>query len=69
MVGELLFQVVNIARSTGIDPEAALRATAVRFRDRFTAVERLAAERGIDLRAVGSDAVVALWEELQADSA
>ena len=39
-VGELLFGVVARARQLGIDPEAALRATTARFRDRFTAMEK-----------------------------
>jgi tetrapyrrole methylase family protein/MazG family protein len=34
-VGALLFGVVALARRSGIDPEAALRATTARFRDEF----------------------------------
>jgi tetrapyrrole methylase family protein/MazG family protein len=62
-VGELLFEVVHLARAAGVDPEAALRAIAVAFRDRFMAMERLAAERGIDLRSAGAEAVAGLWAE------
>ena len=36
-VGELLFEVVALARASGVEPEAALRATARRFRARFLA--------------------------------
>ena len=36
-VGELLFEVVALARSYGVEPEAALRATARRFRARILA--------------------------------
>ena len=36
-MGDLLFEVVALARASGVDPEAALRATAHRFRDRFLA--------------------------------
>ena len=68
-VGELLFEAVAVARECGVDPEAALRATAVRFRDRFVALEQLAAARGVDLRTAGSAAVAALWDELQPESA
>jgi tetrapyrrole methylase family protein/MazG family protein len=64
-VGELLFEAVALAREAEVDPEAALRATAVRFRDRFVALERLAAERGVDLRTAGAAAVAALWDEVQ----
>ena len=34
-VGHVLFGVVALARRTGVDPEAALRATTARFRDEF----------------------------------
>ena len=36
-VGELLFEVVALARANGVEPEAALRRTARRFRARFLA--------------------------------
>jgi tetrapyrrole methylase family protein/MazG family protein len=39
-LGELLFGVVARARQLGVDPEAALRATTARFRDRFMAMEK-----------------------------
>jgi uncharacterized protein YabN with tetrapyrrole methylase and pyrophosphatase domain len=34
-VGHVLFGVVALARRSGVDPEAALRATTARFRDEF----------------------------------
>jgi tetrapyrrole methylase family protein/MazG family protein len=49
-VGDLLFAVVGLARHLGVDPESALRASAARFRARFEAVERQAAERGAEVR-------------------
>ncbi|MEY4371493.1 MAG: hypothetical protein RL219_262 [Actinomycetota bacterium] len=66
-VGDLLFAVVNVARHLRIDPESALRAAAHKFRDRFEAVERLAAERGMDLHAasVGLGELDALWDEVK----
>jgi tetrapyrrole methylase family protein / MazG family protein len=45
-LGDVLFSVVNVARHLGVDPEAALRDAAAKFRDRFVAMERLAAGRG-----------------------
>jgi tetrapyrrole methylase family protein/MazG family protein len=62
-LGELLFEVVNLARSAGIDPEAALRATTVAFRERFKALEALAAARVIDLRSAGGEVMGRLWAE------
>jgi tetrapyrrole methylase family protein/MazG family protein len=57
-LGDVLFSVVNVARHLGLDPETALRDAAAKFRDRFVAMEALAAERGetIDDR---------LWDEVK----
>jgi tetrapyrrole methylase family protein/MazG family protein len=68
-VGAALFAVVAAARRADVDPEAALRGTTARFRDRFLAVERRADERGIDLAAAAADAdvVEALWSEAARD--
>jgi tetrapyrrole methylase family protein/MazG family protein len=48
-LGAELFALVDLARRAGVDPEAALRATAARFRSRFATAEALAAERGVDI--------------------
>lgn len=62
-MGDLFFATVNVARHVGVDPELALRAATDKFRRRFERVERMAAERGIEL--VGSDLerLDALWDE------
>jgi tetrapyrrole methylase family protein/MazG family protein len=39
-LGELLFDVANLARNLGIDAESALRETNLRFEERFRALER-----------------------------
>jgi tetrapyrrole methylase family protein/MazG family protein len=57
-LGDVLFSVVNVARHLGVDPEAALRDSAAKFRSRFLAMEALAAGRGEPL----SDQ---LWEEVK----
>jgi tetrapyrrole methylase family protein / MazG family protein len=67
-LGDLLFAVVNVARHLDIDPEAALRAATAKFRDRFMAVERLAAARGADLHSLDLDGLDALWDEVKASS-
>ncbi len=62
-VGEELFRLVDASRRLGVDPEAALRAVAARFRDRFMAAEALAASRGTELASLDRDQVAALWTE------
>ncbi|MFP5318223.1 MAG: MazG family protein [Acidimicrobiia bacterium] len=64
-VGQALFHLVDGARRVGVDPEAALRATTVAWRDRFVRMEGLAAERDVDLRSADPAAVRALWAEAQ----
>lgn len=47
-VGDLLNTAVTVALGAGVDPEAALRGTARRFRERLLAAEALARESGRD---------------------
>jgi tetrapyrrole methylase family protein / MazG family protein len=51
-LGAELFALVDRCRRAQVDPEAALRATAARFRDRFLAAEASAAARGVDIAEV-----------------
>jgi tetrapyrrole methylase family protein/MazG family protein len=51
-LGAELFALVDRCRRAQVDPEAALRATAARFRDRFQAAEAAAAARGVDIAEV-----------------
>jgi MazG family protein len=45
-VGDLLFSVVNLARKLKVDPELALRRSALRFRERVETAARSAEEEG-----------------------
>jgi MazG family protein len=60
--GDLLFVLVNLGRKLGIDPEAALRSASRKFAARFARVERLADEQGVELKALGLDALDDLWQ-------
>ncbi len=59
--GQLLFEAVDRIRRGGVDPEAALRAATARYRDRFMATERAAAEGGFDLGSLDPATVTRLW--------
>jgi MazG family protein len=62
-IGDLLFAVVNLARKVGVVPGPSLERANARFRQRFATIERLAAERGIEVYSAGLDVLDGLWEE------
>ena len=64
-IGDLFFAAVNLARKAGVEPGLALDRANRKFRDRFDALEQLAAERGIDVTAAGLAELDALWEEVK----
>ncbi len=64
-VGDLLFAVVNVARHLGVEPEAALRLAAQKFRRRFEHVEQLAAQRGIELHDADLATLDSLWDHVK----
>jgi tetrapyrrole methylase family protein/MazG family protein len=68
-LGEVLAATVALARAHGIDAESALRGWAARFRDRFVAMEALAAADGVDLGGADPDTVAALWVRARASAA
>jgi ATP diphosphatase len=57
--GDLLFTAMNLARHLGVDAESALRATNVKFRRRFAAMESRAGEGGLGSK--GVDELEDLW--------
>ncbi|MGE0159074.1 MAG: nucleoside triphosphate pyrophosphohydrolase [Gemmatimonadales bacterium] len=63
--GDLLFAVVNLSRLAGVHPTTALARANDKFQKRFTEVERLATERGIDMASAGLAALDALWDEVK----
>ena len=64
-LGDLLFAVVNLSRKLGVHPSLALDKANVKFAGRFQAIERLARERGIDVKTAGLDVLDGLWEEVK----
>jgi len=67
--GDLMCVMVNMGRKLGIDPEAALRAASRKFASRFARVERFAEDRGLQLRALGLDALDELWQDAKFEEA
>jgi uncharacterized protein YabN with tetrapyrrole methylase and pyrophosphatase domain len=64
-LGDLFFAAVNLARKAGVESGLALERANRKFRDRFEALEQLAAERGIDVTAAGLADLDALWDEVK----
>jgi len=60
-LGDVLFAAVQVARTTGIDPEAALRDATRRFERRFRLVEADAAAGDVDLHKASPEWVQAAW--------
>lgn len=64
-LGDLLFAVVNLCRKAGVHPSLALDKANAKFQRRFEGVEQLAAERGIDVKTAGLEALDRLWDEVK----
>ncbi|MEP7380089.1 MAG: nucleoside triphosphate pyrophosphohydrolase [Gemmatimonadota bacterium] len=65
-LGDLLFSVVNLCRKAGVHASLALDQANAKFSRRFSAVERLAAARGIVVATAGLAALDVLWDEVKA---
>lgn len=61
--GDLLFAVVNLSRFVGCDSEEALTRATDKFINRFSFVEKTAAERGIDMKNTTLEELDKLWDE------
>ncbi len=61
--GDLLFTLANIARRLGVDLESALREANRRFYHRFSCMEELCRQRGLNFGELSFDEQNALWEE------
>lgn len=64
--GDMLFALVNVARREGIDAESALRASTMKFRARWEAVERLAQARGSSVEQLSTAELNRLWDTVKA---
>lgn len=64
-LGDLLFAVVNLCRKAGVHPSNALDRANVKFARRFSAVETLAAARGLAVGKATLEQLDALWDEVK----
>jgi len=67
-LGDLLFAVVNLCRKAGTHPALALDRANIKFANRFSEVEKLAAERGLKVGEASLEELDALWDEVKARS-
>lgn len=65
-LGDMLFNLVNLARFLKVDPEQALRKTNARFRQRFAHIEREVSAQGSRLEETPLDRMEELWQEAKA---
>ncbi|MBR6334560.1 MAG: nucleoside triphosphate pyrophosphohydrolase, partial [Clostridia bacterium] len=63
--GDLLFSMVNISRFLKLDPEESLTASTDKFLDRFSKVESLANDRGVNMKTASLEELDALWDEVK----
>lgn len=62
-LGDLLFSVVNVSRFLDVDAEEALTSSTDKFLKRFSAVESMAKQRGIDMEKASLAELDRLWDE------
>jgi MazG family protein len=68
-VGDLLFAAVNLARLSGAHPTTALARANEKFTVRFEELERVAADRGLELASAGLEVLDGIWNEVKSREA
>lgn len=66
-VGDLLFATVNYARHLKVQPEMALGSSTEKFIRRFSAVEEMAVQQGLDLNEMSLTELDHLWDKVKAE--
>ena len=62
-LGDLLFSVVNVSRFIKVDSEEALTGATDKFIDRFSKVEKMANERGLNMKETSLKELDKLWDK------
>ena len=66
-LGDLLFSVVNVSRFIGVDSEESLTGATDKFIDRFSKVEKLAQEKGLNMKETELSELDRLWDLAKKD--
>ncbi len=64
-LGDVLFSAVNVSRFIDVEPEHALTSSCDKFIARFAQVEKLADERGVDMKTASLEVLDAIWDEVK----
>ena len=64
-LGDVLFSTVNLSRFLDCDAEEALTSSCDKFISRYTKVENLAKERGINMKETSLEELDKLWDEVK----
>jgi ATP diphosphatase len=67
-LGDVLFAVANLARHAKVDPDAALRRTNAKFRQRFSVIEATLAAQGRTLGEASLDEMEAIWQSAKGEN-
>ncbi len=62
-MGDVFFSLVNVARRMGVNSESALRSTCMKFRRRWSHMEKQAWRQGLSLEDLSTDQLEMLWTE------
>ncbi len=65
--GDLLFAAINTLRLRGVNPEMALLRSTDKFVRRFAAVEKKAAEQGVDVKTAGLQKLEELYQQVKSE--
>ena len=66
-LGDLLFSVVNVSRFIGVDSEESLTGATDKFIDRFSKVEKMAQEKGLNMKETELSELDKLWDLAKKD--
>jgi tetrapyrrole methylase family protein/MazG family protein len=66
-LGHLLFSVVNVSRFVKVDSEEALTNSTDKFINRFSKVEKMASEQGMDMKNTDLATLDKLWDMAKRD--